>query len=166
MADKTADRSVKAKKPAATNRIFLSSTTDHRNTETPIAWGKALYATRPPLPPHSKIINHQSSIVIHESASPTAHRPSFPHNPLIIFDPRRNTQPVTIPRYAWKSSPCTMSGTPLRVEIQPVRDVRHPVTRGTTARARCQAPRYARNHCPCAMSDTPLRGVYRRFRTP
>ena len=57
MADKTADRSVKAKKPAATNRIFLSSPTDHRNTETPIAWGKALYATRPPLPPHSKIQN-------------------------------------------------------------------------------------------------------------
>jgi hypothetical protein len=36
-----------------------------------------------------------------------------------------------------------MSGTPLRAEPLPVRDVRHPVTRGTTARARCQTPRYA-----------------------
>jgi hypothetical protein len=47
-----------------------------------------------------------------------------------------------------------MSDTPLRAEPLPVRDVRHPVTRETTARAQCQTPRYAENERPCAMHST------------
>jgi len=59
-----------------------------------------------------------------------------------------------------------MSDTPLRDVRVPVHDVRHPVTRCSGARARCQTPRYAMFGCLCAMSDTPshepprlLRGI-------